>query len=701
MAKITIEELSGSLREYLNGLGLTEEQVQGLIDKFEDEKVGDISQLSTTNKTNLVVAINEVFQSGNNVKQNLVDALIAKGVVCSTSDSFSKLISLIYGLTNDEGSGDDTGDENLPSFEGENTWATCKSMRVNRFALTSAVVDKKIYVIGGYNTGYCNNLEIYDTELGTWEDGPNMPSVLAYASAEAIDGKIYVIGGSNKTQDVGTPDNDTVLLATGKYRVFDTLLGTWSEISKKLMIHQYGETTGTSTAVIGNTIYFAGGHSEGARYNTIGAFNVETNTTTVLGDQYGGMQNTGMAHSALCAVNNKLYRFGGKGYGTNSLNNTSGSDFVITYDPINPTADSIWLEQGMPVSMHSMGYCVVNEKVYLIGGISGSGTFYNSTGGMNGTVQNSVYEYNPYTNKWTKVNTMLTPRFGHTLAVVDNVIYCIGGADSNKVPLNSMEVYCPPGIEPPVFGGGSGSSAGLNIISATELPEEVVENQIVIITDNIPTAKKIKDSSLSTPSIDGEVIVGIVTIPDDSGVEYNMLQNDIVVPLYLKVAKGYFDNRVTTYDAYIGINGNWIQFSKATLLVFDNGVDNLGINNSSNWTCINATLSQGEWNLGVNISGHGDNSWRDAGAWFKTKFDLTNYKTLKITGTANSSATVGFTKSPGTTASIEKSIPLKTTSSEITVDVSSLSGEYYLLVKGRTATSTYSAFSMSRFELLP
>ena len=38
MAKITIEELSGSLKEYLNGLGLTEAQLQELIDRFEDEK---------------------------------------------------------------------------------------------------------------------------------------------------------------------------------------------------------------------------------------------------------------------------------------------------------------------------------------------------------------------------------------------------------------------------------------------------------------------------------------------------------------------------------------------------------------------------------------------------------------------------------------------------------------------------------------
>lgn len=70
MAKITIEELSGSLKEYLNGLGLTEAQVQELIDKFEDEKIGDISQLSTSEKGSLVGAINEI-ENDNKIFRNM------------------------------------------------------------------------------------------------------------------------------------------------------------------------------------------------------------------------------------------------------------------------------------------------------------------------------------------------------------------------------------------------------------------------------------------------------------------------------------------------------------------------------------------------------------------------------------------------------------------------------------------------------
>ena len=55
--------------------------------------LGDSDQLLTNNKNSVVDAINEVFQCGNNVKQNLVDALIAKGVQASTSETFDSLIA--------------------------------------------------------------------------------------------------------------------------------------------------------------------------------------------------------------------------------------------------------------------------------------------------------------------------------------------------------------------------------------------------------------------------------------------------------------------------------------------------------------------------------------------------------------------------------------------------------------------------------
>ena len=96
MAKITIEELSESLKNYLDGLGLTETQVQNLIDKMQKEVIGNKAELATSNKSSLVAAINELFQSANNGKELIANAI---GGPLSSNDTFSAMSNGINGLT--------------------------------------------------------------------------------------------------------------------------------------------------------------------------------------------------------------------------------------------------------------------------------------------------------------------------------------------------------------------------------------------------------------------------------------------------------------------------------------------------------------------------------------------------------------------------------------------------------------------------
>ena len=91
MGKITIDELSNELKERINELGLTEEQVQQLIDNTS----GDKSQLQTNAKGSLVDAINELFQSANNGKELIATAI---GEPLNSSDTFSAMSTNINGL---------------------------------------------------------------------------------------------------------------------------------------------------------------------------------------------------------------------------------------------------------------------------------------------------------------------------------------------------------------------------------------------------------------------------------------------------------------------------------------------------------------------------------------------------------------------------------------------------------------------------
>ena len=92
MGKITIDELSNELKERINELGLTEEQVQQLIDNTS----GDKTQLQTNAKGSLVDAINELFQSANNGKELIATAI---GEPLNSSDTFSAMSNGIDGLT--------------------------------------------------------------------------------------------------------------------------------------------------------------------------------------------------------------------------------------------------------------------------------------------------------------------------------------------------------------------------------------------------------------------------------------------------------------------------------------------------------------------------------------------------------------------------------------------------------------------------
>ena len=61
-------------------------------------QVGTLSSLQTTAKTNVVSAINEVFQSGVSAKQGIVDAINAMGGSASTSDTWAILSAKIRAI---------------------------------------------------------------------------------------------------------------------------------------------------------------------------------------------------------------------------------------------------------------------------------------------------------------------------------------------------------------------------------------------------------------------------------------------------------------------------------------------------------------------------------------------------------------------------------------------------------------------------
>jgi len=79
----------------------------------------------------------------------------------------------------------------------EDSWTTMESMPTARRGLGVAVVDGKIYAIGGFTSNYLGTNEMYDPETDTWTTKASMPNPRCRFAIAVVENKIYVIGGAN------------------------------------------------------------------------------------------------------------------------------------------------------------------------------------------------------------------------------------------------------------------------------------------------------------------------------------------------------------------------------------------------------------------------------------------------------------------------------------------------------------------------
>ena len=132
-------------------------------------------------------------------------------------------------------------------------------------------------------------------------------------------------------------------------------------------------------------------------------------------------------YGAACGqVNGKLYVCGG--YNTPSQFDLTLS-VVESYDP----QSDMWATRTpMPYGLGLSGAAVVNDRVYVAGGVQSWGGYWQST----------LFEYNPATDQWTERSPMPTPRYGVACAAVGGKLFAIGGY-SNYQFVNTCEMYDP------------------------------------------------------------------------------------------------------------------------------------------------------------------------------------------------------------------------------------------------------------------
>jgi hypothetical protein len=292
------------------------------------------------------------------------------------------------------------GDEKTRSIVDKDStgiWITKSSMPTKRYSIGSAVVNNKIYVLGGWEL---NTNEVFDPYKNTWTVKSSMPHSHAYPGVAVVKNKIYVMGANEWGGDGNAID------------VYDTINDSW--ITKKPMPFQ---RWGFGVGVVKDKIYVIGGNSNPPdikentsyydpryvlEYNPINESWTKKAPMPILRERLG-----------VIVINNKIYAIGGM----------QGNETQV-YDP---ATDNWTTRTPMLRNNAFFGIGVVNNKIHVVGGDAGDSEIHDV--------------YDPVNDTWTEASSLLSGQWSLTVGVVNDRLFAIGGRLGSIVLNSTIEYY--------------------------------------------------------------------------------------------------------------------------------------------------------------------------------------------------------------------------------------------------------------------
>ncbi|MGC8896809.1 MAG: Kelch repeat-containing protein [Bacteroidota bacterium] len=289
-------------------------------------------------------------------------------------------------------------------------WRPRTPMPTARYGLCSAVLDDKVYVIGGATTMQnmqmrpLRTVEVYDPKTDAWDtNAPSLNEPRVFAAAVEFDDKIYVFGGQSRHE--------------GGYlssvEMYDPARNKW--IRRAPMPTP---RAGLAVTVLDGKIYAIGGANANGILKTVERYDPEhdqweTNLPQLNRPRWGFSAFT---------FNDAIIVIGG-------LNSTGPLPFIEKYE-----SGSQWRE--------------LNLRLFFPRGFYGSAATENSLFIIGGTAQLGsiafVEIFNLHENRLIDARSfaLTYAREKFTCAVVDNRIYAFGGVSSlfgQQQPLESNE----------------------------------------------------------------------------------------------------------------------------------------------------------------------------------------------------------------------------------------------------------------------
>ena len=263
-----------------------------------------------------------------------------------------------------------------------------------------------------------------------WTQKADMLTARSCFSTSIVDGKIFAIGG----QAPAEPD-EFGERAIATVEMYDPETDTWERRADMPTIR-----SGVSVSVVDSKIYAIGGEEIKKIVRHKGWINKVKQLSTV--EMYDPVTDTWIPKADMptprktgtCVVDGKIYAIGG----SSITNKQWRLETVEVYDPATDT----WAKaRDMNHERYGAALSVVNGEIYAMGG-----TGWAQIQGDPDPYLSSVEAFNPKTNQWQERTEMPAPKAGHTASVIDGKIYVIGGhfrEGTEFKTLSTIEIYDP------------------------------------------------------------------------------------------------------------------------------------------------------------------------------------------------------------------------------------------------------------------
>jgi N-acetylneuraminic acid mutarotase len=307
--------------------------------------------------------------------------------------------------------------QSAQSESDQGTWRKAAPMPTKRTEVAAAVVDGKIYVVGGFEKPSLGNMmnfaitpsvEMYNPVTDQWTSKASLPIGLHHVGIGVVDRRLYVIGGYTKS---GLSVWDPVATV----HAYDPATDRWTE--RASMPTARGALSVTEHE---GKLYAIGGFDRKANNAQVEVYDPVRNVWTT-----GASLPTPRDHLAAATIGGKVYAIGGRVNGDYSQNLA----IVERYDP---AADRWTRVSDLPTARSGITAAVVEGRIYVFGGEGAAGTF------------NENEAYDPAPDIWQRLTPMPTARHGLGSAVIQGHIYVISGGPTPGGSFSDVnEVFTP------------------------------------------------------------------------------------------------------------------------------------------------------------------------------------------------------------------------------------------------------------------